>query len=892
MDPEHEVIYQRCAAAVIRARHDASDADIDVLAADLHQLPDTPRTSALAAGAVQALARTLPTGGFGRLRHLDPLLALAERHPPHGPQWLATRTCARAFSLLWAVAERRVTDHRAALAQLDGIEEEGGGDPEVAKVLNLARTALRHVYALQSGDSSGVHRMAAETAGMAPADPMTNLLSRLTDIATAADRGVDAGPLMARLQADVARLPAGHPMHSAMAEVNTLMGPLLATSKTDGSAYERPSEEQIAAMVAQAERPHATDAERALGYAAAGGALLGAGREPDRRRIDRGVGYFERAVALSPAGDRHRPFHLFGLAVALFRRKEVTGAVADIAAAEPLLTEARNLAGGPHHELWSEINDMLAHAQRTPGNEKRSRDTALDALRRHAYNGLLQTDRRVARKAALDAVDDALSAAHMCLVDADPAAAVRALDGGRALTLFAATRLRHVTALLREANQPGLAERWQAEGGPGAPVELRHDVLEAIATGTDLLDPPSFADIQRALRRVNGDALVYLVPARPPNPGWAVVVPADGRPGYMALPGLRIDTADVDLFLRALRTRNLVADGTRDLGPAHDDGEFRTRLETLSDWAWRAAVGPLLSSGITRPEGRVPHIYLVPMGDLSRVPWHAARPHDGEYAVQRVAFSQTASARMLVDAAGRPAVPLSPTGLVVGDPQTPPHIPDLTAARAEAQAIHRAFYRGGRYVGRLTSGTAPSGAGTVAEVRDWLTVPRPGRGSTLHLACHGFTDTANARSFLQLAPDPVTGESELDATELIDLMGSAPERQVGLVVLAACRTGLAMNGYDDAYSLGTAFLAGGARSVLSTLWSIPDGDTSVLMFMFHHYRVAGRLPVWEALRRAQTWMLDPTRDVPPSMPRPLREQLESSDAGRTAAWAGFVHGGQ
>ncbi|GAB7046462.1 CHAT domain-containing protein [Catenuloplanes indicus] len=914
MTPDDEAIHQRCAAVVGRIRHGVSDAEIDTLAADLHRLPGGPRTSALAADAAHALCRTLPPGGFERLRHLDALLALADRHPPAGPDWPPARLCARAFSLLWAVAEQRVTDLRAALTGLDALAAEGGGDPRVEQAVELARTAIRHVYALQNGDSSGVHRMAAQAAGTMPGDPMTGLLARLTDVATAADRGEDVGPLLDRVRADVARLPAGHPMHAAMAEMNTLLGPMLAV-RDAGGAYEPPGEDQIAAMLAQAERPGAGDGERALAYAAAGGTLMGVGRESGRDRVARGVDCFRHAVALTPPGDSRRVLHLVGLATALFRRKEITGAVADLREAHPLLVEARELAGGPHHPQWSQINEMLAHtrlqADRSvpedgadrAGDVRRARDSALDGLRRHAYNLLLQTDRRVARLAALDAVDAALHAAHMCLVDADPATAVRALDGGRALSLFAATRLRQLPELLERAGRADLAARWRAADPGTAPIELRHDVLTALTDGTGLLDPPGFADIQRALRRLDGDALVYLIPSRPPNPGWAVVVPADGRPGYMALPDLRIDADDIELFLTALRSRNLVAgDGPapaagsrpRDLEPEDEDGEsgFGARLDTLCDWAWRAAIGPLLSSGVRRPAGRLPHVYLVPMGDLSRVPWHAARPRGGEYAVLAAAFSQTASARMLIDAAARPPVPPSPTGLIVGDPRTPPHIPDLAAAGAEALAVHRAFYRGGRYVGRIGSATAASGAGTAAEVRAWLTGDRPGAGTTLHLACHGFTDIATARSFLQLAADPGTGESELDATELVDLMGSAPRRDVGLVVLAACRTGLAINGYDDAYSLGTAFLAGGARSVLSTLWSIPDRDTSVLMFMFHHYRMTGRLPVWEALRRAQAWMLDPGREVPATMPGALRDQLRQSDPAQVAAWAGFVHGGQ
>jgi CHAT domain-containing protein len=122
-------------------------------------------------------------------------------------------------------------------------------------------------------------------------------------------------------------------------------------------------------------------------------------------------------------------------------------------------------------------------------------------------------------------------------------------------------------------------------------------------------------------------------------------------------------------------------------------------------------------------------------------------------------------------------------------------------------------------------------------------------------------------------------------------MHRASDREVGLVVLAACRTGRAITGYDEAYSLGTAFLVGGARSVLSTQWSIPDGATSVLMYRVHQELTGGR-PVWEALREAQLWMLRPDRAIPDDLPAELREQLDASDPAAVVAWAGFVHGGQ
>ena len=217
---------------------------------------------------------------------------------------------------------------------------------------------------------------------------------------------------------------------------------------------------------------------------------------------------------------------------------------------------------------------------------------------------------------------------------------------------------------------------------------------------------------------------------------------------------------------------------------------------------------------------------------------------------------------------------------------------ELAAARLEAFVVRETFYPGARYVGRLPNGRPSRGpTGSARQVRDWLTATSSGAGTFLHLACHGVLEpgAAHASSYLLLA----SGE-RLSAEELIEHMARAPGgRGIGLVVLAACRTGLSISGYDEAYSLGTAFLAGGADTVLSTQWSVPDDATSVLMFMFHHYLRAEGRPAWAALHAAQNWMLDPRADVPATMPDPLRRRLGTA-AGRAdvTAWAAFVHWGR
>lgn len=79
---------------------------------------------------------------------------------------------------------------------------------------------------------------------------------------------------------------------------------------------------------------------------------------------------------------------------------------------------------------------------------------------------------------------------------------------------------------------------------------------------------------------------------------------------------------------------------------------------------------------------------------------------------------------------------------------------------------------------------------------------------------------------------------------------------VELVVLSACETGLGeVAGGEGLLGLQRGFQISGARSVVASLWKVPDRATSVLMQRFYENRWKREMSQLDALREAQIWML-------------------------------------
>ncbi|MCK6694511.1 MAG: CHAT domain-containing protein, partial [Thermoanaerobaculia bacterium] len=122
------------------------------------------------------------------------------------------------------------------------------------------------------------------------------------------------------------------------------------------------------------------------------------------------------------------------------------------------------------------------------------------------------------------------------------------------------------------------------------------------------------------------------------------------------------------------------------------------------------------------------------------------------------------------------------------------------------------------------------------------------RARILHLATHGqANDRAGDYCFLVFANPADSAQHELlYARDIYNLLINAD-----LVTLSACETGIGeLQGGEGIISLARAFAYAGAKSIVTSLWSVSDSKTKDLMLDFYRNLRKGMLKD-EALRQAK-----------------------------------------
>ncbi|MEV6239124.1 CHAT domain-containing protein [Lentzea sp. NPDC051838] len=593
----------------------------------------------------------------------------------------------------------------------------------------------------------------------------------------------------------------------------------------------------------------------------------------DLEMLDRGVALLREQTTTGPR-DRVRMLATVGLSM-MFRYARSTKA-ADLDNAIEQLEEAESLVGhtdasdtaGVHYFLGDALH-LRGNRRLDQGDRARAADQGILAMQARAADVLLQSEADYALTTAEGAEGEAANIVQWCVVAGRLDLAVRALELGRALVLNSISVETSIPDLLRDAERPDLAERWQAEAtddDPGpVPSDLRFQVLTALEgtkAESQLLRPPSLDHISTALRSTGSQALVYLLPAQSTQPGFALVVTADGEVRHIPLPKLR--SGPVRQFEAA---RRALVDPS-----AADEKQWDDAVASMCDWSWVAVMGPLLDHF-----RGLPRLVLVPVGELGAVAWHAARRRVGgelRYACQDAVLTYAASARQFADAARR--------GVRQAD-----------AAAALVRVSDQSLYWAPTETATIRDHCYPDATCVEDDVLPAAVLShlpsdlRPG-ASVLHLTCHACHATPAVDSHLVLDNGQV-----LPVRDVLRQARHRPaDAEGGLVVLASCASDLTDSTQDEALTLATAFLAAGATGVVGARWPIVDITTTFFVIMFHHYLTRGYEDPAVALRAAQLWMLDPGRRLPPGLPRALARRLRSSRLDDAGNWAAFTYQGR
>jgi CHAT domain-containing protein/tetratricopeptide (TPR) repeat protein len=233
-------------------------------------------------------------------------------------------------------------------------------------------------------------------------------------------------------------------------------------------------------------------------------------------------------------------------------------------------------------------------------------------------------------------------------------------------------------------------------------------------------------------------------------------------------------------------------------------------------------------------------VTIIPHGPLFRLSFAPLQAPDGRYLLERARIAYAPSVTALAQLTGG-AAPAAVEAMVVADPELPgglarrERLARLSGAAVEGRAVARSL-------GDKTTLLVGSEA-TEARLRRGL-----GSQRVLHLATHGvIRDVDPLTSFLALGGSGTSSEDDgrLTTAEVYDL-----KLQAALVVLSACRSAVGPVTGDGLIGMTRAFFAAGARSVIASLWDLPDLATApVLSRFYQEWQKTGSKA--EALRRAQ-----------------------------------------
>ena len=372
-------------------------------------------------------------------------------------------------------------------------------------------------------------------------------------------------------------------------------------------------------------------------------------------------------------------------------------------------------------------------------------------------------------------------------------------------------------------------------------TQLRKQLKKTIAqirqvpTYENFLTPIKWENIQEAV--TIDRPLVYLVTT--PNGGMALIVTID------AIEVLWLNDLTEETLLEILRGPAEAIKLSSYLGayldfqkdskanyPAWYDG-----IESTTRQLWDLLMGPIVQHLKSKGYDRAT---LLPTGFLSLLPLHAtwtedsSKPTGKRYAIDDIHFTYTPNAKSLTEARAIADRPFTDSILAIDNPRQ-----DLPNSKREIDCAIDCF--SDRTVLRHDNATIDAVKSGLSEA------------AIVHFSCHGTANFNEPLNSGLLMSDGLLTLKDLLALNL------AQDSGIRLAILSACETGLpGLDNIDEVVSLPIGLLQAGVAGVISSLWSVDDASTMMLLTRFYDLWRKDELEPAIALREAQIWLRDTT----------------------------------
>ena len=286
----------------------------------------------------------------------------------------------------------------------------------------------------------------------------------------------------------------------------------------------------------------------------------------------------------------------------------------------------------------------------------------------------------------------------------------------------------------------------------------------------------------------------------------------------------------------------------------------------------RVLIAPVRS---VLPKGGAARLTIVPHGPLFRLSFAPLLSPAGRYLIEEARLSYTPSIAALLRLRASSPTSTAAASLVVADPE-------LAAAVARRERLARlpGASAEGRAISNLLGARSTLLSGRTASESQVRKVV--GRARIVHFATHGvIRDDEPMASYLALGGSAASSHDDgrLTAAEVYELSLDAD-----LVVLSACRSAVGPVTGDGITGLSRAFFAAGSRSVMASLWDLPDVVTAPLLARFYREWQASRSKD-DALRRAQLHVIRQLRNGRIAVDTPAGRYVVPE---HPSLWAGLV----